>query len=51
MSLSTLREIIFEEITENSRFLPERMAVPMKDEKSIILCDIIKEVNLYRRFK
>ena len=38
MTLSTLREIIFEEITENSRFLSEGMAVPMKDEKSIILC-------------
>ena len=47
MTLSTLREIIFEEITENSRFLSEGMAVPMKDEKSIILCDIIKEGNIY----
>ena len=47
MDLSDLRELINEDISENSRFLSEGIEVPLKDENSIKVSDILKENKIY----
>ena len=47
ISLAKLRELIDDNIFENSKFLSEGNEVPMKDEKNIKLFNIIKEEKIY----
>lgn len=47
MNLSSLREIIKNDLSENARFLSDGKGVPINDEKNIQLFYIIKENTIY----
>ena len=47
MNLSSLREIIRNDLSENARFLSDGKGVPINDEKNIQLFYIIKENTIY----
>ena len=46
-SISSLRELLNDEISNNAKFLSEGVGVPIKDEKSLSLSLIIKEEKIY----
>ena len=47
MNLSSLREIIKNDLSENARFLSDGKGVPINDEKNIQLFYVIKENTIY----
>lgn len=46
-SISSLRELLKDDISENAKFLSEGIGVPYKDEKILSLFHIIKEEKVY----
>lgn len=45
--ISTLRELLKEEISDKAKFLSEGVGVPIKDEQNLSLLHIIKEDKIY----
>ena len=46
-NISSLRELLKDEISEKAKFLSEGIGVPYKDEKQLKLLHIIKEEKIY----